>query len=169
MELYGIYPIHNSAMKSFLSDKKRGYSLVETIIGIFVMGLVITGGLVAMGQATLLSEKGEQQSIADFFLRAEVEQLRAMDWTDIEALGTTIKTYETKNAGGRYPNLQTLDSTALSSLNMSAEVKSETLNKSGETGKKIFHITLNWEDKTGKTHTESRVLVITEGGFSAKA
>jgi prepilin-type N-terminal cleavage/methylation domain-containing protein len=147
--------------------KKKGFSLVEMMAGTFVMSLVITGGLVALGQATLLSEKQQEQSIADFFLRTETEQIRAKDWAEIETLSSTVQQYEEQNSGNRYPNLQTLTATELKNMNMSAEVKSDSLNSAGEVGKIIFHVTLNWSDKTGKPHEETRVIVVTEGGFSA--
>lgn len=34
-----------------------GFSLVEMIVGVFIMALVISGGLAALTQATTLSEK----------------------------------------------------------------------------------------------------------------
>lgn len=155
-------------MKPPINKKKTsGFSLVETIVATFIMSLVITGGLSGLGQSTLLSEKSRHQSLADFVLRTEVEQLRTMDWNDVEALQGRIETYETNNTGDRYPTLQILSADDLSSMGMSSELKVAQLNSSGETGKLIFHLTLNWEDKINRAHEESRVLIITEGGISA--
>lgn len=146
---------------------KKGFSLVEMIVGLFVMSVVITGGLIGLTQANLLSEKASEQAMADFLLRVEAERMRSMSWSEVTALADTIVAYEKKNNGDRYNTLQSMSNTDLSAANITAEIKTADFKSGGTTGKQIFHVTLNWEDKTGKDHSESRVLVITEGGFSA--
>lgn len=154
-------------MKSEKQRSQKGFSLVEMIVGIFVMSVVITGGLIGLTQANLLSEKASEQAMADFLLRVEAERMRSMDWSEVTTLADTIIAYEKKHNGDRYNTLQSMSDDDLSDANMTAEIKTADLNSGGIVGKQIFHVTLNWEDKTGKDHSESRVLVITEGGFSA--
>ena len=150
------------------SPKKcAGLSLVEAMVAMTIIALVIIGSLAAMGQVNLLSEKGRKQATADFYLRTETEQLRSMDWAEVETLSNTILAYENTNDGGYFPNLQTLSTDQLSADGMSAQTKCQALNDDGETGRTIFHMTVKWADKSGKNHEESRVLIITEGGFSA--
>jgi type II secretory pathway pseudopilin PulG len=139
-----------------------GFSLVEMIVGVFIMALVISGGLAALTQATTLSEKTGKQSVADFLLRAETEHLRSMHWTDVEQLSSSINNSQTP-----YAQLQSISTTDLTAAGMDARVNAADLNSSGQVGKKIFRITLNWSDRSGKSHSESRVVVITEGGISA--
>ncbi|MGJ8649692.1 MAG: type IV pilus modification PilV family protein [Opitutaceae bacterium] len=154
-------------MKIEKQRSQKGFSLVEMIVGIFVMSVVITGGLIGLTQANLLSEKASEQAMADFLLRVEAERMRSMDWSEVTTLADTIIAYEKKHNGDRYNTLQSMSDDDLSDANMTAEIKTADLNSGGIVGKQIFHVTLNWEDKTGKDHSESRVLVITEGGFSA--
>ncbi|MFP4070356.1 MAG: type IV pilus modification PilV family protein [Verrucomicrobiota bacterium] len=151
-----------------LSSKQAdsGFSLIDTMVGTFVMGLVIAGGLTGLGQATLLSEKSQEQAQADHILRTEVEELRGMDWSELEAFYDAVKDHQASGKGD-YPGFSTLDQSALEAMNLLARVKADALNASGENGKIIFHLSLDWSDKTGKTHAESRVLVVTEGGLSA--
>lgn len=146
---------------------QKGFSLVEMVVGVFVMSLVITGGLIGLTQANLLSEKASDQAMADFLLRVEAERMRSMSWQEVTTLANTIIAYEQSHNGERYNTLQSMSSSDLSAANISAEIKTADLNSGGTIGKQIFHVTLNWEDKTGKDHSESRVLVITEGGISA--
>lgn len=147
----------------------EGYTLVETLVGVGVMALVITGGLVALGQATLLSEKSSDQVMADFLLRNEVEAIRASDWTTVSSHHDTISNYLGSNSSKLgYPSLKTLEEDALADKGYSAEVTSARLNSAGETGKIIFRVLVKWEDRTGRPHEEARAMVVTEGGLSAE-
>ncbi len=154
--------------KSAPKVSQKGFSLVEMIIGLFVMSLVITGGLVGLSQANLLSEKANDQALADFLLRVEIERLRSMDWAEIETLRSRITTYENTNSGQRYPSLQSITANDLAAAGMTAEVQGKVWATGTAADKNIFHITLNWQDATGRSHSESRVCVVTEGGFSAQ-
>jgi len=146
----------------------EGFTLIETVIAVFVFSVVISAGLVSLNQVNRLSEKSREQALADFYLRAECEQLRALDWEEVQDLTEEINDYENSNPGDAYSVLQSLTANRLSELNMTAAIKSTTLSSSGETGKNIFHITLTWSDNSGQLHEESRLLIITEGGLSAE-
>ncbi len=154
-------------MRNSKSRFRGGFSLVEMIVGTAVMSLVITGGLVALGQATLLSEKSTEQVHADFILRQEVEAIRSMDWSEIDSLHDTITSYEKSNSNKPYPTLQNYTADALTGMGYTAEVTGSELQSSDELGRSIFKILLTWKDKSGKEHQEARVLTVTEGGFSA--
>lgn len=143
-----------------------GFSLVEMMAGTAVMTLVITGGLVALGQATLLSEKSTEQVQADFILRQEVEGLRSMDWSEIESLHDKILAYE-KSSADPYSELINFSSSDLTDMGITAEVTAKERHSSGQSGMTIFRILLSWKDKSGKEYQEARVLTVTEGGLSA--
>ena len=55
----------------------------------------------------------------------------------------------------------------LTDMRMSAAVKADTLSNAGESGKAIFHITLSWKPISGRSSTEARAFIVTEGGLSA--
>ncbi|MGJ8639484.1 MAG: type IV pilus modification PilV family protein [Opitutaceae bacterium] len=148
---------------------KAGFSLIEMIIGMFVMSLVITGGLLGLGQANLLSEKANKQSIADFLLRVETERIRGMSWSELEALSTRIASYEKTNANKSYSVMQSISTDDLSKVGLEAALRTADMTAWNARGKKVFHLSLNWDDQTGREHVETRVIVITEGGFSASS
>lgn len=148
--------------------KTNGFSLVEMMVGLFVMALVITGGMVALTQANLLSEKANDQATADFLLRVETERLRSMSWTEVEALATTIEAYESAGSGKLYNIFQSITPADLTDIDMTAEVKTDDVLPTGSRGKKIFHLTLEWKDQTNRDHSETRIIILTEGGLSAK-
>lgn len=154
-------------MRNLKIRLRGGFSLVEMIVGTAVMSLVITGGLVALGQATLLSEKSSEQVRADFILRQEVESMRSMAWAEIENLHDAIESYESANPNKAYPTLRNYTENTLISMGFASEVTAAELQSGNEPGRSIFKILLTWEDKSGKEHQEARVLTITEGGFSA--
>lgn len=61
----------------------------------------------------------------------------------------------------------TFDEESLKDMGLEGAVTTARLSHTGEIGKLAFRILLRWEDRSGKTHEEARVMVITEGGFSA--
>lgn len=155
--------------------RQDGFTLIESIIGLGVMALVITGGLAALGQATLLSEKSSKQVLADFVLRTEVEALRSADWDEVSSRHDQVASTQGgtsaqgSNSEVNSSGLIAFNSPSLREMGLTAEVESAELNQVNETGKIAFRILLIWEDKSGKKHEEARVLVITEGGLSADA
>lgn len=151
----------------FSNGGQRGFSLVEAIIGLGVMALVISGGLVALGQASLISEKNSKQILADLILRTEVEALRTATWSEISDHHSKISTDGGGNSRDPYAQLISADKQSLLDRGLAAELSSAQLNNSGERGKIAFKVLLRWQDRSGKNHEEARVLVITEGGLSA--
>lgn len=133
----------------------------------FIIATVIASGLVSLGQASLLIEKSREQTKADFLLSVESETLRSASWSEVETQLEAVKTFEESNRFARYGNIMSMDSNGLGNNGMTASVIADQLNSSGETGKILFHITLNWNDRSGRAHEESRVIIVTEGGFSA--
>ena len=131
------------------------------------MALVITGAMIALGQASLLSEKSSRQILADLILRAELEALRAAPWSEVSKHHSTVIDYAKSHAGNPYPDLISQDEASLSAIGIAAAVQSAQLHAAGETGKTAFRILLNWVDRSGKSHAEARVLIITAGGISA--
>lgn len=154
---------------SSLRTSRQAFSLVEVIIGLGVMALVITGGLVALGQATLISEKNSAQTMADFLLRGEIEAIRKLGWDEVSAHHSAVEEFLGRNPANEYPNFLSLNENALLDLGFEAKVMSARLSESDEIGKIAYKLQLEWTDRSGKTHDETRVLIITEGGFSADA
>jgi len=153
-------------MRAVSPRTKSGFSLLDALIGTFVMGLVIAGTLTGLGQATLLSEKTSKQSTAGFILNKETERLRGMDWSSVRQWVAKVAAHRQAN-GTDYPEFGAASQDELDAAGMSAAARAEFLHRSGETGKAIARLTLNWTDDTGAAHAESRSLVLTEGGLSA--
>jgi len=155
-------------MATLYKSKESAFSLVEVMIGVFVLGLVIVGGLMGLAQSNLISEKTNYQSIADFLLRAETERLRSLDWSEVDSLATAISNFKATSGAKPFSSLLSISSDELTDLKFLAEVKCDDYGSAPGNGKKIFRITLNWTDQTGRDHEESRVVIITEGGISAE-
>lgn len=147
-----------------MNKRQKGFTLVETVIGLAVMALVITGGLIAIGQTTLISEKTTEQIQADYVLRGEVEALRELSWAEAADHHRAVQNY----TAGPYPSFISFDETSLGTMGLVAETSSARISRAGETGKLAFKILVRWDDRSGRSHEEARVLVITEGGVSAK-
>lgn len=136
------------------------------MIAVFVMSLVISGGLAAVGQATLLSEKSRKQVLADFHLRTEVEHLRSLSWTEVEALRGKVTAAQ--GGGKAFTDFQTSDADALAQVGLSADTRIAPINGSAARGKNLCQITLSWTDRIGMAWDETRVFIIAEGGISAR-
>lgn len=153
-------------MKRTAHQSSDGFSLIELLVGIFIMATVITAGLTGLSQSQQISSKSKSQALANLILRSEVEQIRTKDWPAIESFYEEIKLYEKLNED-HYTILSSNVGSDIETINLSTAIKAEQLSTGTETGKIIFHVTVSWDDIGGKAHEESRVFVVTEGGVSA--
>ncbi len=156
-------------MKASINPQKQGFSLIEVMAGMFIMATVITAGLAGLTQSQRISSNSQSLAYANLILRAEVEEVRTMTWSEIETFYKEIKDYESSNRK-TYSTLTSKSHSDAGVRNLSTQIKAEQLSSTSdpsETGKIIFHVTVNWDDLRGKSHEESRVFVITEGGISA--
>ncbi len=63
-----------------------GHSLTEFMMGTSVMTVVLAGSFSAVNQATFMSEGVQSENFAAQVLQTEMEYLRTLQWSEIEAL-----------------------------------------------------------------------------------
>ena len=153
-------------MKASTKHPKQGFSLIEVMAGVFIMATVITAGLAGLSQSQRISSKSQSLAYGNLILRAEVEEIRTMTWSEIETFYKAIKDYESAN-NTTYSTLASKSSSDAGTSNLATQIKAEQLSGATEIGKIIFHVTVSWDDLGGKSREESRVFVVTEGGISA--
>ena len=66
--------------------KSWGHSLTELMMGTSVMTVVLAGSFSAVRQATFMSEGVQSENLAAQVLQTEMEYLRTLQWSEIEAL-----------------------------------------------------------------------------------
>ncbi len=68
------------------SRNKRGFSLVEFIMGSGVMTLVLAGCFSGLGQAILISENVKSGDFAAQILQCEMDKIHNLNWNEIDGL-----------------------------------------------------------------------------------
>lgn len=63
-----------------------GFTLIEVLLAVFILGLSIAGSLVTLQMAFGMVEMSRDQTLASQFLQAEIETLRLKNWTQLSAL-----------------------------------------------------------------------------------
>lgn len=80
--------LHRSEGEDFRTErKKRGFSLVEAMMGAGVLTLVLAGCFNGLGQAILISENVKSYNFAAQLLQSEMETVRALQWDEVVSLG----------------------------------------------------------------------------------
>jgi prepilin-type N-terminal cleavage/methylation domain-containing protein len=65
---------------------RAGFSLIEVMTAVFILGLSIAGSLVSLQMAFGMAETARDQTLASQFLQAEIETLRLKNWAELTAL-----------------------------------------------------------------------------------
>lgn len=64
----------------------RGFSLVEILMAVFVLGTVVASTLMALRAGFSTIELARDNTMAAQILQSEMENLRMMSWTELDAL-----------------------------------------------------------------------------------
>lgn len=65
---------------------RSGFSLLEVVIAVFILGLAMAGSLVSLQMAFGMVETARDQTLASQFLQAEIETLRLKNWSQLSDL-----------------------------------------------------------------------------------
>ena len=68
------------------SGKKKGFSLVEFMVGSGVMTLVLAGYFSGIGQALLISENVKSGNFAAQILQSEMDEIHTLQWDEVDQL-----------------------------------------------------------------------------------
>ena len=74
--------------KSRYAQSKRGFSLVEAMMGAGVLTMVLAGCFSGLGQALLMSENVRSYDFASQLLQSEMESVRSLQWAEVDSLGS---------------------------------------------------------------------------------
>ena len=66
--------------------KKKGFSLVEFMVGSGVMTLVLAGCFSGIGQALLISENVKSGNFAAQILQSEMDEIHPLQWDEVDQL-----------------------------------------------------------------------------------
>ena len=81
-----------------LTSSKSGFTLVELIISISLIGMVMAGLFSLHGQSIRMIEDSRHLTRVSQILQNEMENMRTMNWNDIKAMPS----YETFEPSGRF-------------------------------------------------------------------
>lgn len=65
---------------------RQGFSLIEVVMAVFILGLSVAGCLVSLQMAFGMVESARDQTLASQFLQAEIETLRLKNWSQLSVL-----------------------------------------------------------------------------------
>ncbi len=164
LDKWGIYPIdYSQEMKR--TDKldnlqvaqneprsrnsKKGFSLVEMMVGSAVLTLVLAGSFSGLGQALLIQENVQSSNFATQLLQSEMDEIHLLNWSEISRLQGT---------GNFDPR------TNFSTVPLRDYTCTRVVSTLGTTQKEI-RLEVGWTDMRGKTHSQSYVTYYTKDGL----
>jgi len=128
---------------------RRGYSLVEMMVGSTVLTLVLAGAFSGMGQAFLINEYVEDANFAAMILQSEVEEVHSLQWSQIKNLPAKGTFYPTRYFT-KIPLLNVKCTRFVSSLgNLQKEIR----------------LVVSWESAKGHVHDRELVTHYTKNGI----
>lgn len=73
-------------MQAKFIDKKRGFTLVELMMGTSVLAVILAGCFSALGQALVVSENAKQSNFVTELLQCEMNDVLTLNWQGIKKL-----------------------------------------------------------------------------------
>ena len=128
----------------------RGYSLVELMLGVMILGMVIATAFGAMQLGLGMVENSRYNTMATQVLQSEVERLRSMDYATFSALSSS----SSFTPQGHFDTAQ-LDGYTFSRL--IEDVK---------TNQKLLTLDVKWLDNRGMQHNRRFLTYVTKEGLN---
>ncbi|MBC2606848.1 type IV pilus modification PilV family protein [Pelagicoccus albus] len=130
-----------------------GFTLVEVMVAIMLIGLVLTAAFSTVTQALQTMETSRDYARIAQILQSEMEDLRTMSWSELEAL-------QTSDAGTKE-----LDLTSEFNEAFGLRYRALRLIEDRYSDQKQATIWVKWEDARGNTKTEKTVSWFTQNGL----
>ena len=128
---------------------KRGFSLVELMVGSTVLTLVLAGSFSGLGQAFLIEENVQSSNFAVQLLQSEMDEIHLLNWNEISQLQGT----------GSFDPRKNFSTVPLRNYTCTRIVSSL-----GSTQKEI-RLQVGWTDMRGRTHSQGYVTYYTKEGL----
>ncbi len=145
MNTSSIYPNTTSSQ-----NRKSGYTLIELMVGIMILGIVLATAFTGMKQGFYLLESARDNTLASQVMQGEMENLRTTNWDTIDALkGTSDFAPDSDILSGQdesYTSQRVITSTKVGQLEV------------------VLNVT--WTDSRGISHTNNYVSYFTKDGLN---
>lgn len=163
MGLYTSWPFYVSICSVNQIRQKRlsealGVTLVEVMVGMMVIALVFLSTMATLSIGFRASENARLNGDAQFFLESELETIRSMTWTEVQAL----KTQYDKNVDA---NKTTAFTTYSPDSRLSSSISISSRNSRSDQYEILLSVT--WADAKGKNHEANMVTLVTRSGVTA--
>lgn len=129
---------------------KKGFSLLEVVIGIGIMGIIMASCFVLLSQVMVINQKSKLEMMANELMRSEMDVVRAKDWNAIVALVGESE-FETVPTDSKYT--KTYTGTRRVSKFQSRDTQVEVI------------LEVRWRDYKGAEHTINSLTLITKDGL----
>lgn len=135
-----------------------GVTLVEVMVGMVVIAIVFLSTMATLDIGFRAAQNSRLNADAQFLLESEIERVRAMTWSEVEALQSQYK--RDKEAG---------NTTAFGTTNNNAKLATSLTisNRNNRSDQLEVFLSVTWTDSKGKSHEANMVTLITQGGISA--
>ena len=136
-------------IKSRYSLSKRGFSLVEAMMGASVLTLVLAGCFSGLGQALLISENVKSYDYASQLLQSEMESVRSLQWDEVDSLGSG-----------------SFDPSVYFTNNPMRDMDCQRILSDKNAWQKEIRLSVTWNDFRGISHSREYVSYYTKEGLS---
>ncbi|WP_269538925.1 type IV pilus modification PilV family protein [Cerasicoccus fimbriatus] len=140
------------------SKWRVGVTLIEVMVGMVIISLVFLSTMATLSIGFRASENARLNADAQFWLESELESIRSLDWSEIEALQSKYDLYKEEGKALSFTNSGT-DPRLTSSLAIA--------DRNGRSDQVEITLSVAWTDKKGKTHDANMVTLVTQSGVSA--
>ncbi|MDQ8201652.1 type II secretion system protein [Pelagicoccus sp. SDUM812003] len=144
-----------------LTSRRRGFTLVEMMVGLVCVGIVLTAAFASATQTLRMQEVSRDYTRVAQILQSQLEDIRTWNWSDLE-------TFQAETGG----NMQvvTLDGEFMDAFGSRYTCERQVRDRKDEngltvSGQKEIVVKVTWQSNDGKVNTKSAACWYTEGGL----
>ena len=146
-------PSARKGIRGRVSNRRKqnnGSSLVDVMVGVTILGLVFATSFAATGQGLSIIESARDHTRAAQILQSEVERIRTLNWSALEALPST---------GAFSPGAEFSDKYA-NRYHCARDIGDR------RTNQKLLNVTVSWTAQDGILRNRSYFTYITKEGIN---
>lgn len=139
------------------NHRQAGVTLIEVMVGMMVIAIVFLSTMATLDIGFRASQNSRLNADAQFAMEAEVERIRSLSWSELQALQDQFE--NNKTSGKTTPFVTNSNAQLTTSL--------EIADRDGRADQLQVLLSVAWEDSKGKSHDARLVTIITQRGISA--